>query len=195
VASKRIGLIADTHMPGTIGSLWPSAIEFLKGSDAILHAGDLHTLDVVDELIQLAPTYVSEGNGDRGILDDRVKPSWRLSFEDFSVGMVHHCPSPERKDEPHVREKLSRYFDTLPDIIVFGHTHLEMVHRYRDLTLVNPGSPTLPRNQSLQLGTLGEIIIDNDQARIRLVQLTENHWQPHGVFSECVISKSERGSV
>jgi hypothetical protein len=27
------------------------------------------------------------------------------------------------------------------------------------------------------------------------VQLTENHWQPHGVFSECVISKSEKGSV
>lgn len=195
MASKRIGLIADTHMPGTIASLWPSAIEFLKGSDAILHAGDLHTLNVVDELVELAPTYVSEGNGDRGIVDDRVKPAWTLLFDDFSIGMVHHCPSPERKDEHHVKDKLSRYFKALPDIVVFGHTHLEMVHHYDDLTLVNPGSPTLPRNQSLQLGTLGDITISGDQALIRLVQLTENRWEPHHIFSECVISKSGSGSV
>ena len=90
--SNRIGLIADTHMPGTLTSLWPSALAYLQGCDAILHAGDLHTLDVVDELSTIAPVYVSEGNGDIGIIDERVKPAWSLTFGSFSIGMVHHCP-------------------------------------------------------------------------------------------------------
>ena len=71
-----------------------------------VHAGDLHTLDVVDELSTIAPVYVSEGNGDIGIIDERVKPAWSLTFGSFSIGMVHHCPSPERKGESFVKEKL-----------------------------------------------------------------------------------------
>jgi predicted phosphodiesterase len=104
--------------------------------------------------------------------------------------MVHHCPSPERKSESFVKEKLSKHFTDLPDIIIFGHTHLEMVHQYRDLTLVNPGSATLPRNQALRLGTLGELIIDQDQATIRLVQLTDEAWETHSQYASLSISKN-----
>ena len=182
-------------MPGTLGSLWPSALAYLQGCDAILHAGDLHTLDVVDELSTIAPVYVSEGNGDIGIIDERVKPAWSLTFGSFSIGMVHHCPSPERKSESFVKEKLSKHFTELPDVLIFGHTHLEMVHHYGDLTLVNPGSPTLPRNQALQLGTLGEIIVDQDKATIRLVQLTDEAWETHSQYASFTISKNASRSV
>ncbi len=44
MSSTKIGLIADTHMPGAIEHLWPEALAFFEGCDAILHAGDLHTL-------------------------------------------------------------------------------------------------------------------------------------------------------
>ena len=47
----RIGLIADTHMPGSLEDLWPQALHALNDVDCILHAGDLHTLDIVDELV------------------------------------------------------------------------------------------------------------------------------------------------
>lgn len=177
-------------MPGTLASLWPSALAYLQGCDAILHAGDLHTLDVVDELSAIAQVYVSEGNGDIGIIDERVRPNWSLTFGSFSIGMVHHCPSPERKSESFIKEKLSQLFTELPDIVIFGHTHLEMVYQYADLTLVNPGSPTLPRNQALQLGTLGEIIIEQDKATIRLAQLTNVHWKTHSQYASATISKN-----
>ena len=65
-----------------------------------------------------------------------------------------------------------------------------MVHQYGDLTLVNPGSPTLPRNQALQLGTLGELIIDQDKATIRLVQLTDEAWETHSQYASFTISKN-----
>ena len=68
----RIGLIADTHMPGSIESLWPHALALFSDTDMILHAGDLHTLEIVDELDRIAPTYVARGNGDVGIADDRL---------------------------------------------------------------------------------------------------------------------------
>ena len=104
--------------------------------------------------------------------------------------MVHHCPSPERKSESFIKEKLSQLFTELPDIVIFGHTHLEMVYQYAHLTLVNPGSPTLPRNQALQLGTLGEIIIEQDKATIRLAQLTNEHWKTHSQYASATISKN-----
>ena len=60
----RVGLIADTHMPGTIATLWPQVYDAFRGTDLILHAGDLHVADVIDELETLAPTFVCCGNGD-----------------------------------------------------------------------------------------------------------------------------------
>ena len=63
-------------MPGSIEALWPQAYDAFREVDAILHAGDLHTLDVVDELNQLAPTYVARGNGDHGIVDQRLRDCW-----------------------------------------------------------------------------------------------------------------------
>ena len=46
----RIGLIADTH-----GLLRPQAVEFLRGSDAIVHAGDIGDPDILRVLAELAP--------------------------------------------------------------------------------------------------------------------------------------------
>ena len=54
-------------MPGSIEALWPQAYDAFREVDAILHAGDLHTLDVVDELNQLAPTYVARAMETMGL--------------------------------------------------------------------------------------------------------------------------------
>jgi len=65
----RIGLIADTHMPGSIEALWPQAYDAFREVDAILHAGDLHTLDVVDELNQLASSISSRRLMSPGVME------------------------------------------------------------------------------------------------------------------------------
>lgn len=55
----RIGLISDTHIPESFPDLFPQIIDGFRNVDVILHAGDLHQLDVVDQLNELAP-YMSQ---------------------------------------------------------------------------------------------------------------------------------------
>ena len=56
-----VGVIADTH-----GLLRPEALEALRGSDLIVHAGDVGTPDVLRALEELAPVVAVRGNNDRG---------------------------------------------------------------------------------------------------------------------------------
>ena len=55
----RVGVISDTH-----GLLRPEAIAALKGSDLIIHAGDIGGREVMEQLADLAPTYAVRGNID-----------------------------------------------------------------------------------------------------------------------------------
>jgi uncharacterized protein len=169
----RIGLIADTHMPGSLAELWPQAYAAFQGVDMILHAGDLHTLEVVDELGKLAPIYVARGNGD---------------MDGVSIGMIHHFPSPVRKSPEHIFRYVEKHFgDVVPQVLIYGHTHLEGLHWVNNMLCVNPGSPTLPRNQSLRLGTIGFLEIESSRVTASVHQLTDQGIEVHEtVIPVCV---------
>lgn len=182
----KIGLIADTHMPGSIRELWPQVFEAFDGVDCILHAGDLHTLEIVDRLSELAPTYVAEGNGDVGLVDDRLKPTWLIERGGISIGMIHQFPSPRRKSAEHINHYMSRYFgEVTPQVIVFGHTHREDIHVVNGVLCVNPGSPTLPKNQSLRLGTIGTLDIQEDTVTVSIMQITASGVKRHTEIAPC----------
>jgi len=178
--NMRIGLIADTHMPGSREELWPQVFTAFSDVDCILHAGDLHTLDVVNQLESLAPVYVAKGNGDVDIEDGRVKDNWILDFGGISVAMIHRLPSPDRRAHL-LSEYASRHFgvNASPDVVIYGHTHQASVHHIEDRLYVNPGSPTLPRNQSLRLGTIGFLELQDHRVTATIVQLTPGGTEPH----------------
>ena len=50
---------------------------------------------------------------------------------------------------------LESIFDAAVDIVIFGHTHYAIVEEYQGILMVNPGSPSLPR----QLRRLGQVAI------------------------------------
>ena len=58
----RIGLISDTH-----GMLRPEAVQALRGSDHIIHAGDVGNLSILDALAKIAPVTAVRGNIDKGV--------------------------------------------------------------------------------------------------------------------------------
>lgn len=58
-AVKRIGLISDTH-----GLLRKEALEALRGSELILHAGDVGKPEILEELRKIAPVVAVRGNVD-----------------------------------------------------------------------------------------------------------------------------------
>ena len=87
----RIGLLADTHLPGRIrhlDELGPEPADFFSSVELILHAGDLTSPIILDWLEQFAPVLCSTGNNDP-IADSRSKDVQTLEIEGWRIGMVH----------------------------------------------------------------------------------------------------------
>ena len=167
-----IGLIADTHMPGTIAELWPQVHAAFSNVDCILHAGDLHVSAVIDELEGLAPTFVCAGNGDLDVRHPKLRDHWLGSLAGVQVAMVHKFPTPRRADEHRLQRKVQQVFsDADPGVVIYGHTHLAEVHSVAGRTYINPGSPTLPNNQSTRHGTVGFLHISNRGISVELHQI------------------------
>ena len=179
----RIGLISDTHIPGSVRDLWPQVFDVFDGVDGILHAGDLHSRSVIDQLSVLAPVYVARGNGDIEVVHERLRDTWVLDFEGVCVCMIHEFPRPKRRSSEFIRGYLERNFPGVsPDVVVYGHTHRDEITHVDGMICINPGSPTLPRNQSTRLGTIGFLDIDQGVASASLFQLTEAGVEPHFDF-------------
>ncbi len=174
----RIGLISDSHVSKP-GELWPQVFDAFDGVDAILHAGDLWSLALIDELAEIAPVHVARGNGDMGLAHARLRERCVLDFNGATVAMLHEFPAPGRRPADFILGRARQRFpDASPDVIVYGHTHIEEVHQVGELLCVNPGSPTLPHNKSLRLGTIGFLNIDAAGASAELYQLTASGIEP-----------------
>ena len=170
----NIGLIADTHMPGTIDNLWPQVHDVFESVDCSLHAGDLHVTGVIEELETIAPTFVAAGNGDIDVRHPRLKDAWVGDFAGLKVAMVHRFPTPRRASSAKLKNKMVKHFGgEQPDVVIYGHTHLAELHEVGGCLYVNPGSATLPNNQSTRLGTLGVLSISGGSAEVSLHQLTD----------------------
>ena len=174
----RIGLISDSHISRS-GELWPQVFDVLQGVDAILHAGDLWSPVLLDELAEIAPVWAARGNGDMHVTDARVQDTWMLDFERVSVAMIHDFPSPQRASaEILARRTEQRFPGATPDVVIYGHTHIDEADSVDGILYVNPGSPTLPYNKALRLGTIGFLHIDAGKVMAELHQLTETGSTP-----------------
>ena len=94
----RIGLLTDTHLPGTVRHLWDEVREAFTGVDLILHGGDIVTSGVLDWLEDIAPTLAARGNNDGGWADDRMKDMHLLDIEGWRLAMIHDM---EPEEAPH----------------------------------------------------------------------------------------------
>lgn len=182
----RIGLISDTHIPEARAELWSQVFDAFRGTDLILHAGDIHELDVIDALEAVAPTYVARGNGDDGSGgraalpdDERLRDAWSLELAGVSVGITHVVPIPELPPRLTVARTLDRLFpEGRPEVLVYGDTHVEAIDEIEGVLCVNPGSPTFPHNLTMQLGTIGFLEIEGGRASASIWRLTEAGIEP-----------------
>ena len=161
----HVVVLSDTHSP----RFWkrcPAAVAArLSGADLILHAGDVCTADVLDELAGYAPVRVVSGNNDQPDVAAWGAPeTLELELEGLRVAMVH--------DSGAASGRLARLRRRFPaaDLVVFGHSHIPMNRSEDGLRIFNPGSPTDKRHQPY--GTIGELTIgDGKLAQARIVEL------------------------
>ena len=177
----RIGLIADTHIPEAGLDLPAEVYQVFRNVDLILHAGDMHIIDVLDWLGTVAPVLGVRGNGDHplstnkhrpGVPEDpRVKDVHIFRVEGLRVGLIHAFPLPEEVPWRTLGEMLDLHFGGPVDVVVCGDTHQARIDRHPGLLIVNPGSPTLPNQQVGRPGTVGLLDVHGGEAKASILQL------------------------
>jgi putative phosphoesterase len=149
----RIGLISDTH-----GLLRASALEALRGSEQIIHGGDIGEASVLEALAQIAPLTVVRGNNDTAPWAQVLPEQARLQVGPIGVLIVHDLKS--------LAPLASAWH---PRVIVSGHSHQSAVREEGGVLYVNPGSAG-PRRFRLPI-SVAELIITEDQVRARIIEL------------------------
>ncbi len=110
-------------------------------ADLILHAGDFVSTTFYDELRAIGPPVEAVcGNMDEPALKASLPLRRIVEVEDVRIGMVHNGGPRDGREA-----RLAARFDEC-DAVVYGHTHLPQVERFRTQWIFNPGSPTERRS-------------------------------------------------
>jgi putative phosphoesterase len=148
----RALVVADTHVrPGSSRRLPPGVYAELEQADVVLHAGDVLTVELLDELGGYAPVHAVLGNNDH-TLAGALAETWQGTLGGVAVGMVH--------DSGPARGRAGRLARRFPDcaVVVFGHSHLPQDEAGIDgQRLFNPGSPTERRRAPTR--TVGRLVM------------------------------------
>ena len=123
LAMIRIGLISDTH-----GLLRPEAMDVLRGSDFIVHAGDIGE-GVLEPLSTLAPVTAVRGNNDRAAWAERIGETEWLRFGEVTLHVLHDL------GDLAIDPKAAGV-----DVVVTGHSHRPKIEHCNGVLYVNPGS-------------------------------------------------------
>jgi len=154
--STIIGLISDTH-----GLLRASVHEALRGVSLILHAGDVGGEEILEELRIIAPVQAVYGNtdpvDDPGLRQEVVVPAGGIRIH-VSHGHELGSPTPERLLAAYPQE-----------VLVYGHTHKQLVTRADGRLVVNPGAAG-PRRFNLE-PSVARLTIDNGIAEVEIVPI------------------------
>lgn len=130
--------------------LRPGVFDAFAGVEMILHAGDVGDDDILDELETIAPTYAVRGNTDR-VDNPRLPESRELTVAGVRIHVSH---GHEVGAKPIT---LLAAYDA--DVIVYGHTHRELITREDGRLVVNPGAAGARRfdlKPCVAILTLGE---------------------------------------
>ena len=151
----RVGLISDTH-----GLLRPEALDFLAGSDHIVHGGDIGGPEILERLAEIAPLTVVRGNNDTAPWARAIPETVRVDFGPVALYAIHDL----------------KQLDIDPRaagvrVVVSGHSHKPACSERDGVLYVNPGSAGR-RRFSLPIAA-AELIIEGDAVAVKLVTLRE----------------------
>jgi putative phosphoesterase len=119
-----IGVISDTH-----GLLRPQAVDALRGSDLIVHAGDVGDPAVLQALRAIAPVVAVRGNNDHGDWAERLLPTEVVEQAGVSLYVLHDLA------ELALDPKAAGFQG-----VIAGHSHRPKLERREGVLYLNPGS-------------------------------------------------------
>ena len=136
----------------------PQAVEALRGSDRILHAGDIGAPEILEALNQIAPVTAIRGNVDTAPWVSTLPLTEILEINGISIYMLHDLAQLDLKPQ-------TAGFR----VVVYGHSHKPNIEEKNGALYFNPGSAG-PRRFSLPV-SVGRLLIDEGNVRAELIEL------------------------
>jgi uncharacterized protein len=149
----RIGLVSDTH-----GLVRPEALAALKGSEVIVHAGDIGKAEVLESFSSIAPVISIKGNNDRDLWAKKIPDVLNLEINGTNIHVIHNVNELEA--------------DPASDgirVIVSGHSHKPRLVERDGILFINPGSAG-PRRFKLPV-TVGRLWINRGNVHAEIIEL------------------------
>jgi len=150
----RVGVISDTH-----GLLRPEALRALAGATHLIHAGDIGTLEVLEELRTIAPVTAVRGNNDRAAWAQGLPEATTCDIANVRLHLLHDLKALAL--DPTAAEI---------DVVVAGHSHRPCIETRAGVIYLNPGSAG-PRRFRLPV-SVAWLEIRGRRACARIVELT-----------------------
>jgi putative phosphoesterase len=153
VPATIVGVISDTH-----GLLRPEVLEALRGSDLILHAGDVGDRAVLDRLGAIAPVTAVRGNVDTAVWATALRETEVVEIGTHRLFMLH--------------DLAALRIDAGPAgiaAVISGHTHRPVAAVRDGVLFLNPGSAG-PRRFRLPV-SLARITLRGDALTHEFVDL------------------------
>lgn len=148
-----IGVISDTH-----GLLRPEAVDALRGSDYIIHAGDVGAPGILDKLRDIAPITTVRGNVDKGDWAGELPETDVLEAGGILIYILHDLQQLDLKPT-----------GAGVAVVVSGHSHVPKQEMRNGVLYLNPGSAG-PRRFKLPV-SIGKLIVEGGVVRAELLQL------------------------
>jgi putative phosphoesterase len=148
-----IGVISDTH-----GLLRPEAIEALRGSQHIIHAGDVGEAEILEKLAAITPVTAIRGNVDKGAWARGLPETEVLEIGGVSIYVLHDLAQLDLKPA-------AAGFR----VVIYGHSHVPKQETRDGVLHFNPGSAG-PRRFKLPI-SVGRITIRGEKIEAEIVEL------------------------
>ena len=150
---RIIGIISDTH-----GLLRPEALAALRGSDYIIHAGDIGDPLILQTLAEIAPVTAIRGNVDREAWARKIPPTNVLEVGGISIYVLHNL------NELDLQPEAAGF-----DVVVCGHSHVAKQEMKNGVLYFNPGSAG-PRRFRLPV-TVGRLHVKDGKATAEIIEI------------------------
>jgi hypothetical protein len=148
-----IGVISDTH-----GLLRPEALAALRGSDHIMHAGDVGDPAILRELAEIAPVTAIRGNVDHGAWSRKLPTTDVLEVQGISIYVLHNLA------ELDLRPEAAGFA-----AVIYGHSHVPKQELKRGVLYFNPGSAG-PRRFQLPV-TVGRVTVKDGKVSGEIIEI------------------------
>jgi putative phosphoesterase len=134
----RITVLSDTHIPQRAKDIPQRLWEEIKQADLVLHAGDVVTPLVLENIAQYTPIRAVRGNMDSVELQTVLPDQDLVEIEGVKIGLAHGRGVPNQ-----VKFYVQSLFEGQDlQVLVFGHSHRPELTKENGVWYLNPGSPT-----------------------------------------------------